>query len=105
MDTKTNLDYLFENITSINKKNTKITDTLKDFLIENIDTVEWWFVPDSALTEDRKLLKHLIKRKSINIRLISEKFKSKAQPSFLKTKISEMVGERKTKSNLILDNY
>ena len=67
---KTNLDYITENIKVINNKNGNIVESLKEFAIENLDTIEWWLIPDSKLTEDRRLLKHLVKRKSINIRMI-----------------------------------
>ena len=65
---KTNLDYITENIKVINNKNGNIVESLKEFAIENLDTIE--LIPDSKLTEDRRLFKHLVKRKSINIRMI-----------------------------------
>ena len=88
---KTNLDYITENIKVINNKNGNIVKSLKEFAIENLDTIEWWLVPDSKLTEDRRLLKHLVKRKSINIRMIGADNYTKNNKSLVLSKKLEKI--------------
>lgn len=88
---KTNLDYIRENIKVINNKNGNIVESLKEFAIENLDTIEWWMIPDSILTEDRRLLKHLVKRKSINIRMIGADNYTKNNKSLVLSKKLEKI--------------
>jgi hypothetical protein len=93
---KTNLDYITENIRVIEKKNGNIVESLKEFAIENLDTIEWWLIPDSKLTEDRKLLKHLVKRKSINIRMIgADKYPTNNKTLTLSKKLEKIDKIRK----------
>ena len=93
---KTNLDYITENIKVIHQRNDNILESIKEFTLENLDTVEWWLAPDSKLTEDKKLLKHLIKRKSTNIRLIgADKYHTNNKTLILSKKLEKLDKIRK----------